>query len=136
MIEVKASGPVLKAPDLAEAAKAGEIVSLQFENVTGKAQAAGEITFGHVFKQGDLGAGKYLVAVIDGREVPVQMDVKATNEDGSVRHALLTIAQPSLAAGATVNLMLKMVRPVRRRAPPSSRPTSSPRATTSISTCP
>ena len=37
-----------------EAAKAGEIVSLQFENVTGKAQAAGEITFGHVFKQGDL----------------------------------------------------------------------------------
>ena len=68
--------------------QAGEIVSLQFENVTGKAQAAGEITFGHVFKQGDLSHGKYLVAVIDGREVPVQLDVKATNEDGSVRHAL------------------------------------------------
>ena len=109
VIEVKAPGPVLKAPHLPEAAKAGEIVSLQFENVTGKAQAAGEITFGHVFKQGDLGHGKYLVAVIDGHEVPVQLDVKATNEDGSVRHALLTIAQPSLAAGATVNLMLKVV---------------------------
>ena len=109
VIEVKPSGPVLKAPDLAEATKAGEIVSLQLENVTGKAQAAGEITFGHVFKPGDLDPGKYLVAVIDGREVPVQLDVKATNEDGSVRHALLTIAQPSLAAGATVNLMLKTV---------------------------
>ena len=44
-----------------------------------------------------------------GAKVPVQLDVKATNEDGSVRHALLTIAQPSLAAGATVNLMLKTV---------------------------
>jgi hypothetical protein len=109
VIEVKPSGPVLKAPDLPEATKAGEIVSLQFENVTGKAQAAGEITFGHVFKQGDLSPGKHLVAVINGQEVPVQMDVKATNEDGSVRHALLTIAQPSLAAGATVNLMLKTV---------------------------
>ena len=49
------------------------------------------------------------MAVIDGHEVPVQLDVKATNEDGSVRHALLTIAQPSLAAGETVNLMLKAV---------------------------
>ena len=115
VIEVKPSGPVLKAPDLAEATKAGEIVSLQLENVTGKAQAAGEITFGHVFKPGDLGPGKYLVAVIDGHEVPVQLDVKATNEDGSVRHALLTIAQPSLAAGATVNLMLKTVTHARRR---------------------
>jgi hypothetical protein len=102
-------GNVLKAPDLPEATKSGEIVSLQFKNTTGKEQAAGEITFGHVFKQGDLGPGKYLVAVIDGHEVPVQLDVKATNEDGSVRHALLTIAQPSLAAGATVNLMLKVV---------------------------
>src|SRR4051812_10261744 len=109
VIEVKAPGTLLKAPDLAEASKAGEIVSLQFENVTGKAQAAGEITFGHVFRQGDLGPGKYLVAVINGHEVPVQMDVKATNDDGSVRHALLTIAQPSMAAGATVNLMLKAV---------------------------
>ena len=109
VIEVKAPGAVLKAPDLPIAAKPGELVALQFENVTGKAQAAGEITFGHVFKQGDLAHGKYLVAVIDGREVPVQLDVKATNEDGSVRHALLTIAQPSLAAGATVNLMLKVV---------------------------
>ena len=109
VIEPKPSGPVLKAPDLGEANKAGEIVSLQLENVTGKAQAAGEITFGHVFKPGDLGPGKYLVAVINGHEVPIQLDVKATNEDGSVRHALLTITQPSLAAGETVNLMLKTV---------------------------
>lgn len=107
VIQVKATGPVVKAPDLAEPAKAGEIVALQLQNDGDKAEPAGEVSFGHVFKQGDLGPGKYLVAVINGREVPVQLDVKATHEDGSVRHAIVTVAQPALAAGAKVDLMLK-----------------------------
>ena len=35
------------------------------------------------------------------------MDVKATHPDGSVRHAILTIDQPGLAAGETATAMLK-----------------------------
>ncbi|WP_037448917.1 carbohydrate-binding domain-containing protein [Skermanella stibiiresistens] len=109
VVEVKPTGALIKAPDLADATKSGGIVSLQLQNESAtKAQAAGEITFGHVFKEGDVGPGKYLVAVINGREVPVQLDVKATHQDGSVRHALLTIAEPALAAGAKVDVMLKL----------------------------
>jgi hypothetical protein len=98
---------ILLAPQLPSASKPGEIVALQLQNNSGHAQAASEITFGHVFRQGDLGAGKHLTAVIGGREIPVQMDVKATNSDGSVRHAVLTIDQPGLAANQTATVMLK-----------------------------
>ena len=41
VIEVRPQAHVLKAPDLPDAAKAGEIVDLQFEDVTGKTQATG-----------------------------------------------------------------------------------------------
>jgi hypothetical protein len=46
------------------------------------------------------------VAHINGVDYAVQMDVKATNSDGSVRHAVLTLKAPSIAAGGTVDLML------------------------------
>jgi hypothetical protein len=108
IIEVKAPASVLKTPDLPAATHDGEVAALQFQNKAAAAQSSGEISFGHVFKPGDVPAGTYLVAVIGGRAVPVQMDVKATNADGSVRHAVLTIDQPGLAAGATANVMLKL----------------------------
>ena len=98
---------MLKAPDLPSASGPGEIVALELQNNTGSAQKPGEVTFGHVFRQGDLDAGKHLTAVIGGHEVPVQMDVKATHPDGSVRHALLTIDQPGLDAGEKATAMLK-----------------------------
>ena len=101
------SSSVFKAPDLPSASGPGEIVALQLQNNTSSAEMPGEVTFGHVFRQGDLGAGKHLTAIIGGKEVPVQMDVKATHPDGSVRHALLTIDQPGLAAGEKVTAMLK-----------------------------
>ena len=107
IVKVSAPSGVLKAPDLPSASGPGEIVALQLQNNTGSAQKPGEVTFGHVFRQGDLDAGKHLTAVIGGREVPVQMDVKATHPDGSVRHALLTIDQPGLDAGEKATAMLK-----------------------------
>ena len=38
--------------------------------------------------------GDNLVARIDGLAYAVQMDVKTTNSDGSVRHAVLTLNAP------------------------------------------
>ncbi|WP_425450522.1 calcium-binding protein, partial [Virgifigura deserti] len=64
------------------------------------------VTFGQVFAAGDVTAGEGLVALIDGVAVPLQVDVKATHPDGSVRHALLSVAAPALAAGAAVDVML------------------------------
>ena len=44
-----------------------------------------EITFGEVFAPGQVPQGGHLVAVINGVQIPVQLDVKTTNADGSVK---------------------------------------------------
>ncbi len=66
------------------------------------------------------------------------MDVKATNPDGSVRMAVLTLQQPALAAGASAGVMLQLApagtsqgRGGRPRRPRPTAATTSP----SISAC-
>jgi hypothetical protein len=46
--------------------------------------------------------------MVNGQSTPVQMDVKTTNPDGSVAMAVLTMAQPPIAAGASVPVMLSL----------------------------
>lgn len=74
----------------------GMRVTLQ--NTHTSALSAHEITFGMVFQQGQVAAGRQLVATVNGQTVPVQMDVKTTFADGSARTAVLTMMQPALAA--------------------------------------
>jgi hypothetical protein len=64
------------------------------------------VTFGQVFKAGDVPAGATLTASLDGQPVTLQVDTKATNPDGSLRHAVLTAIVPSLQGSATVPLAL------------------------------
>ncbi len=78
-------------PVLPQAQNPGDIVDVQLQNNTSSTQPAGEITFGQVFADGDLPAGAQLIALINGQQVAVQMDVKTTNPDGSVRFAVLTV---------------------------------------------
>jgi hypothetical protein len=64
---------------------------------TGPASGAAAIpvTFGQVFAPGDLKRGETLAGRLsDGRMVPLQVDVKATHADGSVRHAVLSALLP------------------------------------------
>jgi hypothetical protein len=84
----------------------GDIVGVRFENDSDAAEAARTVTFGQVFAKGDLPAGAQLVALVNGQEIAVQMDVKATNDDGSVRHAVLSIAAPAIAAHGAIDIML------------------------------
>jgi len=64
------------------------------------------VTFGQVFKAGDVPSGATLSASLNGQPVPLQVDTKATNPDGSVRHAVLTVMVPSLPGSATLPLTL------------------------------
>jgi Ca2+-binding RTX toxin-like protein len=84
----------------------GDIVGVRLENTTSSAEASHMVTFGQAFAQGDLPAGAKLVALVNGQQVPVQMDVKATNADGSVRHAVITIDAPAIGANGGVDVML------------------------------
>lgn len=67
------------------------------------------LTFGEPFRAGAIPKGNTIIAYKDGTALPTQVDVKARNPDGSVRHAILTIELPSLGGGATAPLSLRPV---------------------------
>ena len=73
---------------LLAASAAGAITDVRFQN-TGAAQSNVPVTFGQVFAVGDLKKAHVLVGKLDGATVPLQVDVKATHADGSVRHAIM-----------------------------------------------
>lgn len=83
------------------------IVNVALQNAGAASLQAGVATFAQVFVQGDLPAGQALVARVNGVAVPIQMDVKARYEDGSVKHAVLSIERPPLDAGASVEVALE-----------------------------
>ena len=93
-------------PVVSQPLASGDIVGLRLQNTGSVAENAGYIMFGEVFKLGALLPTDSLVARIGGVNYAVQMDVKATNSDGSVRQAVLTLQAPAIATGATVDVML------------------------------
>lgn len=87
-------------------ASAGTVVTDTLFNQITAAQANVPVTFGQVFKDGDVPQGATLTATLNGQPVTLQVDPKATNPDGSLRHAVLTVMVPSLAGGAKLPLTL------------------------------
>jgi hypothetical protein len=75
------------------------ITDVRFENTSATlTQTNVPVTFGQVFAQGHLLATDKLTGRLDdGSTVPLQVDVKATHADGSVRHAIISAIVPSIA---------------------------------------
>jgi hypothetical protein len=84
----------------------GDIVGVRLQNTGTMTQSSGYATFGEVFALGAVNPTDSLVARINGINYAVQMDVKSTNADGSVRQAILTLDAPAIAAGGNLDLML------------------------------
>ena len=82
------------------------LVSFSYENAGQGRLEAGVATFGHVFAKGEMPTGTALSATINGSSSAVQMDVKTTYEDGSVKMAVLSALRPELQAGASVEAVL------------------------------
>lgn len=89
-----------------EALGASDVAALKLQNAGATLLAGGYTTFGQVFAKGSLAATEDLVARIGMTAVPVQIDVKSTWEDGSVKMAVVTLARPALAAGTDVDVVL------------------------------
>ena len=88
-------------------AVSGDVTSFQVTNRSGSTETNAPVTFGQVFKVGDVPAGMSLVAHLsDGTTVPLQVDAKATHADGSLRHAVLTARIPSLTTNTSQRIML------------------------------
>jgi hypothetical protein len=88
-------------------ASVGNVVTdVRLQNI-GAAQTNVPFTFGQVFVAGELKPTDGLAAKLaDGTVLPLQVDVKATHADGSVRHAIISGVLPSLAASETPTLQL------------------------------
>ena len=79
------------------AAPAG-IVTYELENGSGLSENV-PVTFGAAFVPGDVPAGSSVVAVDrEGKSIPIQVDAKAHNADGSLRHAVITLDVPHLGS--------------------------------------
>ena len=82
------------------------ITDVRIQN-TGIAQTNVPFTFGQVFAAGQLKPTEGLAAKLaDGSLVRLQVDVKATHADGSVRHAIISGVLPTLAVGQTQKIDL------------------------------
>jgi hypothetical protein len=88
-------------------ANAADVVNVDVVNTSGSALTDAPVTFGQVFAAGDVPQSASLQARFDdGTVVPVQVDRKATHANGSLRHAVVTLRLPSIAASATRRVVL------------------------------
>lgn len=87
-------------------ARVGTIVTDTVVSQTAKTQTIVPLTFGQIFKAGDVPREATITATLHGRPIALQVDTKATNPDGSMRHAVLTAILPSLPGNAKFPLAL------------------------------
>lgn len=87
-------------------ARAETVVTDNVISTVAQAQTQVPVTFGQIFKAGDVPRGATVTATLNGQPVTLQLDSKATNPDGSLRHAVLTAMVPALPAHAKLPLAL------------------------------
>src|SRR5476651_1677617 len=77
-----------------------QVTDVSFTSTSTAAQSNVPVTFGQVFADGDMGATDALAGKLaDGSILPLQLDVKASYADKSVRHDVITAILPWLAGG-------------------------------------
>jgi hypothetical protein len=108
----------------------GGITGVVVESSAREDQANVPLTFGQVFAPGDLPRGAGLAAKLaDGSLLPLQLDVKASHPDGSVRHAVISLVLPRLRAGKDIGLALVKAE---KKAQDAGKPVSAPDTVVSI----
>lgn len=88
------------------AAIGATLTTLQVVDKAAVVQTGVPLTFGQVFAKGAFPAGTGLLGVYNGTTLPLQVDVKATHADGSVRHAVISTILPQVNAGQSAALAL------------------------------
>ncbi len=78
------------------------VVDFALQNTAGAASKAQYVQFMQVFAQGTVPSGSDLYAEVGGQKVPTQMEVTQRYADGSVKAAVITLYEPPIAAGTTL----------------------------------
>ncbi len=85
----------------AQAASARDVLaSFNLVNDSSSHTQAQVVTFGQIFRQGAIRPGTPLDVVLNGAAVPAQMNAKALYSDGSIRHAVISLAVPAMRGEA------------------------------------
>jgi len=92
---------VLRAPEFDKSEAA--LAYFKLKNNWKETAAPDFLTFGQAFRAGALFPGDTIGARFGDKILAAQMDVKALHNDGSVRHAAITIATPPLKSGKTTD---------------------------------
>lgn len=89
-------------------ANAPVITDVRFQNTdSANVQTSTPFTFGQAFAVGQVSPTDVISGRLeDGTVVPLQIDVKATHADGSVRHAIISGILPTVAANTTRTMAL------------------------------
>ena len=102
---------MLRAPTPPAPKANADLVGLIIENLAAHPLPASPLTFGQAFLPGHMPAKSGMVARIDGKDVPVQVDAKTTYADGSLRMAVLSLIAPPMPAHAKAPVMLAAAAP-------------------------
>lgn len=84
----------------------GPVAPFSLESTSPVAQANVPFKFAQPFNEGDLLPTDGLIAVAAGAKIPLQVDFKASHNDGSMRHAVISGIWPALAAGEQVDISM------------------------------
>ena len=108
--------PAAAAPDWGDG-----ITGVTIETDGGHGDDAVPVTFGQVFAPGDLQRSDALHGRLPGGgSVPLQVDVKATHADGSVRHAVISALLPAAGKPQALALVKGKARAEAKSGPPAS----------------
>ncbi len=75
------------------------ITTVYIKEMSGRSSGSSNtpITFGHIFAKGDIPAGQSIQATLaNDVSLPIQVDKKATYDDGSLKHAVISAFIPQL----------------------------------------
>jgi hypothetical protein len=81
----------------------GELARFTVTNDGREPLAERVVSFGQIFPPGRIGPSSHLAVILDGVAAPAQMDAKAFNRDGSVRHAVVSTRLPAIRQGASLD---------------------------------
>lgn len=104
-LTVQTPSAVIQSPTLPKPQTANEVVAIRLTNY-GPKPTSGPVTFGQVFRPGDIPKGSAISIRSGDKNVPVQLDWKASHPDGSLRHGIITLTAPEVAADASTDLMI------------------------------
>lgn len=103
-------GQTVHAPIPPRPSTDSEIVGFILQNPTGSTINSRFVTFAHAFGKGQLtipsGSAVLTATSPSSASIGVQVDVKATFDDNSVKHAILTLRYPTLTGGQSIGYML------------------------------